>query len=72
MGETEVAGGVLRYLNDTMHPMAAHESSTGTAKELWVAQPVEAPKPMAIELLVPWPAATNGGACPQSPSRRGG
>jgi phenylpropionate dioxygenase-like ring-hydroxylating dioxygenase large terminal subunit len=43
VGELEIAGGVLRYLhncnwkmfvenlNDTMHPMVAHESSAGTA-----------------------------------------
>jgi phenylpropionate dioxygenase-like ring-hydroxylating dioxygenase large terminal subunit len=65
-GEMEIAGGVLRYmhdsnwkffvenLNDTMHPMAAHESSAGTAKELWADQPANAPKPMAIEQLVPF------------------
>lgn len=65
-GEMEIAGGVLRYmhdsnwkmfvenLNDTMHPMAAHESSAGTAKELWSSQPDDAPKPMAIEQLVPF------------------
>ena len=65
-GEMEVAGGVLRYmhdsnwkmfvenLNDAMHPMAAHESSAGTAKELWSDQPADAPKPMAIEQLVPF------------------
>ncbi len=65
-GQMEVAGGVLRYmhdsnwklfvenLNDTMHPMAAHESSAGTAKELWADQPADAPKPMAIEQLVPF------------------
>jgi phenylpropionate dioxygenase-like ring-hydroxylating dioxygenase large terminal subunit len=65
-GEMEIAGGVLRYmhdsnwklfvekLNDTMHPMAAHESSAGTAKELWADQPADAPKPMAIEQLVPF------------------
>jgi benzoate/toluate 1,2-dioxygenase alpha subunit len=65
-GEMEIAGGVLRYmhdsnwkmfvenLNDTMHPMAAHESSAGTAKELWSDQPPDAPKPMAIEQLVPF------------------
>jgi phenylpropionate dioxygenase-like ring-hydroxylating dioxygenase large terminal subunit len=62
----EIAGGVLRYmhdsnwkmfvenLNDTMHPMAAHESSAGTAKELWSDQPADGPKPMAIEQLVPF------------------
>ena len=65
-GEMEIAGGVLRYmhdsnwkmfvenLNDAMHPMAAHESSAGTAKELWADQPPDAPKPMAIEQLVPF------------------
>jgi phenylpropionate dioxygenase-like ring-hydroxylating dioxygenase large terminal subunit len=65
-GEMEIAGGVLRYmhdsnwklfvenLNDSMHPMAAHESSAGTAKELWRDQPADAPKPMAIEQLVPF------------------
>lgn len=65
-GEMEVAGGVLRYLhdsnwkmfvenlNDTMHPMAAHESSAGTAKQLWAGKPKEEAKPMAIEQLVPF------------------
>ncbi len=65
-GEMEVSGGVLRYmhncnwkmfvenLNDTMHPMAAHESSAGTAKQIWAGQPTEAAKPMAIEQLVPF------------------
>ena len=50
-GELEVAGGVLRYmhdsnwkmfvenLNDTMHPMVAHESAAGTAKRLWADKP---------------------------------
>jgi benzoate/toluate 1,2-dioxygenase alpha subunit len=65
-GRLEVAGGVLRYdhacnwkmfvenLNDTMHPMVAHESSAGTAKKLWAGQPEDAPKPMAIEQFVPF------------------
>ena len=47
VGKLEVAGGVLRYihrcnwkmlvenLTDTMHPMVAHESSAGTAVEVW-------------------------------------
>jgi phenylpropionate dioxygenase-like ring-hydroxylating dioxygenase large terminal subunit len=66
VGEMAVAGGVLRYmhdcnwkmfvenLNDTMHPMAAHASSAGTAKQLWAGQPPDLPKPMAIEQLVPF------------------
>lgn len=65
-GELEVAGGCLRYihqcnwkmfienLNDTMHPMVAHESSAGTAKAMWTGRPAEAPKPMAIEQFVPF------------------
>jgi benzoate/toluate 1,2-dioxygenase subunit alpha len=65
-GELEVAGGVLRYmhncnwkmfvenLNDTMHPMVAHESAAGTAKRLWADKPADAPKPMAIEQLLPF------------------
>jgi phenylpropionate dioxygenase-like ring-hydroxylating dioxygenase large terminal subunit len=66
VGELEIAGGVLRYLhdcnwkmfvenlNDTMHPMVAHESSAGTAKRLWEGQPPGTPKPMAIEQFVPF------------------
>jgi len=65
-GELEIAGGCLRYLhqcnwkmfienlNDTMHPMVAHESSAGTAKRMWAGQPADAPKPMAIEQFVPF------------------
>jgi len=65
-GELEVAGGCLRFmhdcnwkmfvenLNDTMHPMVAHESSAGTAKRMWADKPVDAPKPMAIEQFVPF------------------
>lgn len=65
-GELEVVGGCLRYehncnwkmflenLNDTMHPMVAHESSAGTAKTLWKDEPLDKPKPMAIEVLLPF------------------
>lgn len=65
-GELEIAGGVLRYLhdsnwkmfvenlNDSMHPMVAHESSAGTAKKLWAGKPADLPKPMAIEQFVPF------------------
>jgi benzoate/toluate 1,2-dioxygenase subunit alpha len=65
-GRLEVVGGILRYLhdcnwkmfienlNDTMHPMVAHESSAGTARDLWKDQPPEAPKPMVIEQFVPF------------------
>jgi benzoate/toluate 1,2-dioxygenase subunit alpha len=65
-GQLEIAGGCLRYLhqcnwkafienlNDTMHPMVVHESSAGTAKNMWAAQPADEPKPMAIEQFVPF------------------
>lgn len=65
-GELEIAGGCLRYLhncnwkmfvenlNDTMHPMVAHESSAGTAVKMWMGQPADAPKPMAIEQFAPF------------------
>ena len=65
-GELEIAGGCLRFvhqcnwkmfienLNDTMHPMVAHESSAGTAKRMWADEPADAPKPMAIEQFVPF------------------
>jgi benzoate/toluate 1,2-dioxygenase alpha subunit len=65
-GELEIAGGCLRYLhncnwkmfienlNDTMHPMVAHESSAGTAKKLWEGKPADEPKPMPIEQFVPF------------------
>jgi benzoate/toluate 1,2-dioxygenase alpha subunit len=65
-GRLEVAGGVLRYLhncnwkmfvenlNDTMHPMVAHESAAGTARKLWAGQPADSVKPMAIEQFLPF------------------
>jgi benzoate/toluate 1,2-dioxygenase subunit alpha len=65
-GELEITGGCLRYvhncnwklfvenLNDTMHPMIAHASSAGVAKKLWEGKPADAPKPMAIEQIVPF------------------
>ncbi|TFZ04787.1 aromatic ring-hydroxylating dioxygenase subunit alpha [Ramlibacter rhizophilus] len=65
-GELEIAGGCLRFmhdcnwkmfvenLNDTMHPMVAHESSAGTAKKMWADKPADEPKPMAIEQFVPF------------------
>ncbi len=65
-GRLEVAGAPLRYmhnsnwkmfvenLNDTTHPMVAHESSAGTARELWKDRPPEAPKPMVIEQFLPF------------------
>jgi phenylpropionate dioxygenase-like ring-hydroxylating dioxygenase large terminal subunit len=66
VGRLEVAGAPLRYmhnsnwkmfienLNDTMHPMVAHESSAGTARNLWRDQPADAPKPMVVEQFLPF------------------
>ena len=65
-GELEIAGGCLRFmhqcnwkmfvenLNDTMHPMVAHESSAGTAKAMWADKPADMEKPMAIEQFAPF------------------
>jgi len=44
----------IENLNDTMHPMVAHESSAGTARDLWRDQPPDAPKPMVIEQFLPF------------------
>lgn len=67
-GRLEIAGGALRYmhncnwkmfvenLNDTMHPMVAHQSSAGTARDLWksLGKPEGTPKPMAVEQFEPF------------------
>lgn len=67
-GRLEVAGGVFRYLHrcnwkmlvenqtDTCHPMVAHESSAGTAVEVWNKAPPGTPKPMAVEIFAPFMA----------------
>ncbi|NVN85500.1 MAG: Rieske 2Fe-2S domain-containing protein [Rhodopseudomonas sp.] len=65
-GRLEVAGGVLRYMHncnwkmlvenqtDTCHPMVAHESSAGTAVDVWKNAPPGSKKPMAVEIFVPF------------------
>ena len=65
-GKLEVAGGVLRYMHncnwkmlvenqtDTCHPMVAHESSAGTAIEVWKNAPPGTKKPMAVEIYAPF------------------
>ncbi len=65
-GKLNVAGGVLRsvvncnwkmYLeniNDTVHPVSTHESASATAARMWAGQPADAPKPMAIEQMLPF------------------
>lgn len=66
VGRLEVVGAPLRFmhdsnwkmfvenLNDTMHPMVAHESSAGTARELWRDRPPDEPKPMVVEQFLPF------------------
>jgi nitrite reductase/ring-hydroxylating ferredoxin subunit len=65
-GRLEVGGGVLRtvvdanwkiYLenvNDTVHAVSTHESASSAAAAVWSGQPADAPKPMAIEQLLPF------------------
>ena len=66
VGKLKVAGGVLRYMHncnwkmlvenqtDTCHPMVAHESSAGTAVEVWKKAPPGTKKPMAVEIIAPF------------------
>ncbi len=68
VGRLEVAGGILRsvvrcnwkmYLeniNDTVHPMSTHESATSAAHSVWKGRPADAPKPMAMEQILPFGA----------------
>jgi phenylpropionate dioxygenase-like ring-hydroxylating dioxygenase large terminal subunit len=68
VGKLEVAGGVLRtivrcnwkiYLensNDTVHPMATHESAVAAARAVWGERPADAAKPMAMEQILPFGA----------------
>jgi phenylpropionate dioxygenase-like ring-hydroxylating dioxygenase large terminal subunit len=46
----------LENINDTVHPMSAHESATAAAKALWAGKPDNAPKPMAMEQILPFGA----------------
>ncbi len=67
-GKLTVEGGILRnivhcnwkmYLeniNDTVHPQSAHESATQAANVLWQGKPADAPKPMAMEQILPFGA----------------
>ncbi|MCW5660392.1 MAG: Rieske 2Fe-2S domain-containing protein [Burkholderiaceae bacterium] len=69
VGKLRIEGGVLRnivhcnwkmYLeniNDTVHPPSTHESATAAAGRLWEGQPTDAPKPMAMEQILPFAAS---------------
>ncbi len=66
VGKLEVVGGVLRYLHkcnykmlmenltDTCHPMVAHESSAGTAVNVWKTMPEGTPRHPAVEIYAPF------------------
>ena len=65
-GRLEVVGAPLRYMHscnwkmlvenqtDTCHPMVAHESSAGTVKDLWDKEGNDGPKPMVVEVILPF------------------
>jgi benzoate/toluate 1,2-dioxygenase subunit alpha len=66
-GRLEVTGGVFRYMHncnwkmlvenqtDTCHPMVAHESSAGTAIDVWKrTAPAGSPAHMAVEIYAPF------------------
>lgn len=67
-GRLEVAGAPLRYLHycnwkmlvdnqtDTFHPMIAHESSAGTVRKIWEESGAQGPKPMVVEVVLPFTA----------------
>jgi phenylpropionate dioxygenase-like ring-hydroxylating dioxygenase large terminal subunit len=44
----------LENINDTVHPQSAHESATQAANLLWRDQPADAPRPMAMEQILPF------------------
>ncbi len=68
LGRLEIAGGCLRnvircnwkmYLeniNDTVHPMSTHQSAVDAANGLWQGHAADAPKPMAMEQILPFGA----------------
>ena len=46
----------LENINDTVHPMSTHQSAVDAAHGLWKDQPADAPKPMAMEQILPFGA----------------
>ena len=66
VGRLHVEGGCIRNIvhanwkmyfeniNDPVHPLTAHESATAAAAGLWKDQPADAPKPMAMEQILPF------------------
>ena len=68
VGRLRIEGGCLRTLircnwktyleniNDTVHPLSTHESATSAAAKVWEGHEADAPKPMAIEQILPFGA----------------
>jgi hypothetical protein len=44
----------LENINDTVHPMSTHESATSAANRVWQGKSADAPKPMAMEQILPF------------------
>jgi len=44
----------VENINDTVHPPATHQSANDAASAVWAGQPPDAPKPMAIQQLLPF------------------
>jgi len=44
----------LENINDTVHPPATHPSVTESASAVWAGRPADAPKPMAMQQLLPF------------------
>ncbi len=47
----------LENINDAVHPVSAHRSAAVVAAQHWKSQPDDAPKPMAIEQMLPFGAS---------------
>jgi len=46
----------VENINDTVHPPGTHVSANDAASVVWAGQPADAPKPMAIQQLLPFGA----------------
>jgi phenylpropionate dioxygenase-like ring-hydroxylating dioxygenase large terminal subunit len=44
----------VENINDTVHPPATHVSATDSASAVWSGRPADAPKPMAMQQLLPF------------------
>ena len=65
-GQLVIAGGAMRNvircnwkmyfenINDTVHPVSTHESAVRAAESLWKDKASDAPKPMAMEQILPF------------------